>query len=214
MSSIVSMGQLLLAAVCFLLLARGFPFYHPVSFHKASADLRIPKIPDGFLLHRRPTRKRQLLASSIEASGTIEGSIDGNEYEYIEYDELTEKQFMGSVWLVGTNEADNEGNVTDKVTETKLFLTTDDQDKKVAMWGDCSKGKWYIDNGNFLASKESLFGRRYWTCYADDFYFMEGTIQGWSLISPAMKLGMFQAIRLDVDKEVMGEAPWIRRSNQ
>lgn len=72
----------------------------------------------------------------------------------------------------------------------------------------------------FSISKESFggwFGKKIWAGNIDDFYYLEGTVRGWSPISPASVVGQWQAIRLGVvdgervTVEERGEAPWFNR---
>ena len=57
-------------------------------------------------------------------------------------------------------------------------------------------------------------GKKIWAGTIDDFYYLEGTVRGWSPISPASVDGQWQAVRLGVVDgervavEERGEAPW------
>jgi hypothetical protein len=131
---------------------------------------------------------------------------DEDEFEYVEYDTLTEEEFLGSEWLVGTVMDSN----TKKVAETWCRLAVDKDGKNVAIWGDKSEGNWNWDVANqFLSfSKTSLVGKDIWAGVVEDYYYMAGTVRGWSFFSPASVLGQWQAKRLGADPEEAGTAPW------
>lgn len=135
-----------------------------------------------------------------------EDDDDDDEYEFVEYDILTEPEFMGSEWLVGTV-MDNDPN---KIVETWVRLATDKDGKNVAIWGDGAQGTWSLDVANqFLSmSKENIFGKDIWAGVVDDYYFTMGTVRGWSFISPASVRGQWQAKRLGVDPDEAGTPPW------
>jgi hypothetical protein len=131
---------------------------------------------------------------------------DDEEYEYIEYDNLTEKEFVGSEWLVGTC-WDNRNNIQ----ETWCRLIVDTDGKNVAIWGDNSQGSWNLDVASqFISwSKENkLLGKQIWAATVDDYYYLQGTVRGWRFWSAAAVLGQWQARRLGVDKDEAGIAPW------
>ena len=159
-----------------------------------------------------PSSSNSVLYSSSTTT-TSETSIaeeddddDDDEYEYVEYDILTEKEFMGSEWLVGTV-MDSKPNT---IAETWVRLATDRNGKNVAIWGDGSQGKWTWDVANqFLSmSKENIFGKNIWAGVVDDYYFTLGTVRGWSVLTPAEVKGQWQAKRLGVDPQEAGTAPW------
>jgi len=131
---------------------------------------------------------------------------EDDEFEYVEYDILTEKEFMGSEWLVGTV-MDSRPN---SIAETWVRLATDRNGKNVAIWGDGSQGKWAWDVANqFLSmSKENIFGKNIWAGVVDDYYFTLGTVRGWSVLTPAAVKGQWQAKRLGVDPQEAGTPPW------
>jgi hypothetical protein len=131
---------------------------------------------------------------------------DDEEYEYIEYDNLTEKEFVGSEWLVGTC-WDNRNDIQ----ETWCRLIVDTDGKNVAIWGDNSQGSWNLDVASqFISwSKENkLLGKQIWAATVDDYYYLQGTVRGWRFWSAAAVLGQWQARRLGVDKDEAGIAPW------
>ena len=120
---------------------------------------------------------------------------------------LTEADFYNSEWRVGTL-MDRKNNIV----ETWCRCVVKDG-QFVAVWGDNSEGKWAFDAASqfFSISKDSFggwFGKQIWAGTVDDYYFMEGTVRGWSPISPASVEGQWQAKRLGVDPEEAGGAPW------
>jgi hypothetical protein len=135
-------------------------------------------------------------------------SNDADEYEYVEFDNLTEQEFIGSEWLIGTNWDQN----TNKIDETWARLIVDTDGKNVVVWGDQSKGTWTLDvAAQFLSlSKENvLAGKEIWACTVSDYYFLQGTVRGWKYWSAAAVIGQWQAKRLGVDREEAGTAPWL-----
>jgi len=164
-----------------------------------------------------------------DSEGDSEGDGEGEEYEYVteEFDLLTEDDFAGSEWKIGTL-MDN----SDKITTTWVRLTSpqpsaDDAinapadnflkrvqgNKQAAVWGDDSKGTWAFDaTTQFLSiSKDTplgLGGKKIWAVEVDDYYFLNGGVRGWSPWAACDNLGQWQAIRLGVDDEERGVAPW------
>jgi len=147
---------------------------------------------------------------AMDASTTDEDEDD--DFEYVEYEILTEREFMGSEWLVGTVMDSRPNNIA----ETWVRLATDRDGKNVAIWGDGSQGKWSLDVANqFLSmSKENIFGKNIWAGVVDDYYFTLGTVRGWSIISPAEVKGQWQARRLGVDPKEAGTAPWFETTTE
>ncbi|KAL7569848.1 hypothetical protein ACA910_008517 [Epithemia clementina (nom. ined.)] len=137
---------------------------------------------------------------------------DGDEYEYVEYERLTESEFVMSEWLVGTNWDSSRS----KIDETWVRLIVDDDGKNVAYWGDKSEGKWSLDVATqFLSiSKENLYGKQIWAGVVDDFYYLQGTVRGWTYWQAAAVLGQWQAKRLGVDKEEAGTPPWFENDEE
>ena len=138
---------------------------------------------------------------------------DDDEYEYVDFDSLTEEEFIGSEWIVGTNWDKN----PKKIDETWTRLIVDKDGKNIAVWGDDSKGTWTFDvPSQFLSiSKENLFaGKKIWACAISDYYFLQGTVRGWTYWSAAAVIGQWQAKRLGVDKEETGTAPWFMTSEE
>mmetsp|Transcript_19242 Transcript_19242/g.27064 ORF Transcript_19242/g.27064 Transcript_19242/m.27064 type:complete len:240 (+) Transcript_19242:67-786(+) len=130
-----------------------------------------------------------------------------DEWEYEEFENLTETDFYGSEWKVGTL-MDN----SNKIQETWCRLVVKDG-QNIAIWGDSADGKWNFDVASqFLSiSKESFggwFGKQIWAGSVDDYYYIQGTVRGWSPISPASVLGQWQSSRLGVSKDEAGIAPW------
>lgn len=130
---------------------------------------------------------------------------DDDEYEYIEYEMLTETEYEGSEWMVGTVWDNNKNDI--KETWVRLAI---DGDKNVAIWGDDAEGTWSLDTASqFLAiSKNYLWGKQIWAGVVDDYYFSQGTVRGWTYLTPASVLGQWQARRLGVDSDEAGTAPW------
>ncbi|GAX24158.1 hypothetical protein FisN_4Lh241 [Fistulifera solaris] len=174
-------------------------------------------ITDTRTIRKRPFVNRlgtATTSSNIETAVSENSSgDDDDDYEYIEIERLTESDFAGSEWLVGTNWDNNR----DKIEETWLRCAVDQDGNNVAIWGDDSKGKWSIDiaSGFFSASKESLImGKKIWATTADDYYYMQGTVRGWSFVSAANVMGQWQARRLGVDKDEAGVPPWFEESSK
>ncbi len=171
---------------------------------------------DTSTMRRRPFLHRlgtATTSSNLETAVSENSNDDDDDYEYIEIERLTESDFAGSEWLVGTNWDNNR----DKIDETWMRCAVDQDGNNVAIWGDDSKGKWSIDiaSGFFSASKESLImGKKIWATTADDYYYMQGTVRGWSFVSAANVMGQWQARRLGVDKDEAGVAPWFGESSE
>lgn len=160
----------------------------------------------------RSTLSHQLsVAATSDALSNTSEDEDDEDYEYVEYDILTEPEFMGSEWLVGTV---MDGN-SDKIVETWVRLATDKDGKNVAIWGDNSQGIWAFDVANqFLSfSKEQLWGKDIWAGVVDDYYYTQGTVRGWNFFSAAAVRGQWQARRLGVDPNEAGVAPWFEKED-
>jgi hypothetical protein len=138
---------------------------------------------------------------------------DDDEYEYVEFDSLAETDFAGSEWLVGT---EFEGKENKPIQETWCRLFVTEEGKNLAFWGDNSEGTWSFDVASqFLTlSKDSLFGKRIWACTTDDFYYLQGTVRGWTYLQSARVLAQWQARRLGVDPEEAGIAPWFEEQDE
>ena len=150
--------------------------------------------------------------SKLSVDTDIE-SDDDDEYEYVEFDSLTEQEFIGSEWIVGTNWDKN----PNKIDETWTRLIVDKDGKNIAVWGDDSKGTWTFDiPSQFLSiSKENLLaGKQIWACTISDYYFLQGTVRGWTYWSAAAVIGQWQAKRLGVDKDEAGTAPWFMTAEE
>jgi len=155
---------------------------------------------------------QQLQKQNIREDGESDENED--EFEYVEYDVLTEEEFVGSEWMIGTNW----DNRPSDIAETWVRLIVDKNGKNVAIWGDDNntQGKWSLDVASqFLSiSKENvLWGKKIWACTVDDFYYLQGTVRGWNFLSAACVLGQFQAKRLGVDPNEAGTAPWFQQDN-
>jgi hypothetical protein len=154
-----------------------------------------------------------LYSDASISSGTPQAlKEDSDEYEYVEYDILREEDFAKSEWLIGTNWE----NRQNKIEETWVRLAITEDGKNLAVWGDKSEGKWNLDAASqFLSiSKENIFGKRIWAGSVDDYYYVQGTVRGWTYWSAAEILGQWQAKRLGVDPEEAGEAPWFEDDGQ
>jgi hypothetical protein len=138
---------------------------------------------------------------------------DDDEYEYVEFDSLAEADFAGSEWLVGTVFEGKENKPIDE-TWVRLFVT--EEGKNLAFWGDNSEGTWNFDVASqFLTmSKDNLFGKRIWACTTEDFYYLSGTVRGWTYLQSARVLAQWQARRLGVDPEEAGVAPWFEEQDE
>ena len=135
-----------------------------------------------------------------------------------EFELLTERDFYNTEWKIGTL-MENKPRNAKSIDTTWVRLVTNDSGENIAIWGDDSKGKWTIDVPSqfFSISKETIggwLGKKIWAGTIDDFYYLEGTVRGWSPISPASVDGQWQAVRLGVVDgervavEERGEAPW------
>jgi hypothetical protein len=138
----------------------------------------------------------------------VAADADEEEWEYEEYTALKEEDFYASEWKAGTAWSSN----PNKIEETWVRLVTKDN-QLMAYWGDGAEGKWSLDaSSQFLSvSKETFggwFGKKIWAGAVDDFYYMQGTVRGWSPLLPASVLGEWQFKRLGVSDEERGTAPW------
>lgn len=155
-----------------------------------------------------------LKSSTTADAGSVETTNeddDDEEYEYVEYDILQESDFVGSEWLMGTVW----DNKPDKIEETWVRLVFDN-DKNVAYWGDKSQGTWSLDVASqFLSmSKEGWLGKQIWATTVDDYYYLQGTVRGWTYWQPASVLAQWQAKRLGVDPQEAGTAPWFEEQEE
>lgn len=161
-------------------------------------------------------RLQIILASSTSSVESLtvasdDDEDDDDEFEYVEYDILTEAEFVGSEWLVGTVMDKRE-----KIGETWVRLGTNKDGKNVAIWGDNSEGNWNFDTANqFLSvSKNAFWGKNIWAGVVDDFYFCRGTVRGWNFLSAASVVGQWQAKRLGAEKDEAGDAPWFGEDDE
>ena len=152
--------------------------------------------------------------SVASSSSTSDDNDDEEEeeYEYVEYDALTEAEFVGSEWLVGTCWDNN----SEKIDETWVRLVVSEDGKNLCYWGDKSEGKWALDVASqFLSiSKESFFGKQIWAGIVDDYYYLQGTVRGWTYLQPASVLAQWQAKRLGVDPDEAGTPPWFEQDEE
>lgn len=151
---------------------------------------------------------------------------DDGEMEWVEeeFELLTERDFYNTEWKIGTLMENKPREVKSIDTTWVRLVTTEDGENK-AVWGDNSKGKWTVDVPSqfFSISKESFggwFGKQIWAGTIEDFYFLEGTVRGWSPLSPASVEGQWQAVRLGVldgdrvSQDERGEAPWFMEKEE
>mmetsp|Transcript_18305 Transcript_18305/g.33188 ORF Transcript_18305/g.33188 Transcript_18305/m.33188 type:complete len:286 (-) Transcript_18305:113-970(-) len=163
-------------------------------------------------------------ADAQQEKGDTDMTMDNEEeeWEYVEYEMLKEKDFVGSEWRVGTVMERS----PQKIEETWVRLVTTVQDGlggekvvNVAYWGDGRQGKWNLDVASqFLSiSKETWggwLGKQIWAGAVEDYYFLEGTVRGWSPVQPASVLGEWQSKRLGVDPSESGTPPWFQEQNE
>jgi len=145
---------------------------------------------------------------------------EDDEMEWIEeeFELLAESDFYNTEWKIGTI-MENKPREASSIDTTWVRLVTTENGDNKAIWGDNSQGKWTIDVPSqfFSISKETFggwFGKQIWAGTVDDFYYLDGTVRGWSPISPASVEGQWQGVRLGVVEgdrvsvEERGEAPW------
>lgn len=169
-------------------------------------------------LYSSSTSKEETTATvsssdSLDISAPNNALDDDDEYEYIEYEVLTEAEFLNSEWLVGTNRDSR----PDKIDETWARLIVDRDGKNVVVWGDGAEGSWNLDVASqFLSvSKENKFtGKDIWACSVTDYYYLQGTVRGWRFWAAASVIGQWQARRLGVDPEEAGVAPWFEEDEE
>jgi hypothetical protein len=145
-------------------------------------------------------------------SDTDTDDEDGD-WEYVEFDTLTEADLVGSEWLVGTC-WDNNPNTID---ETWCRLVTNPSDgTNLVIWGDSSQGKWSLDVATqyVTISKTKPWGKQIWACLVEDYYYMRGTVRGWTYWAAAAVEAQWQAKRLGVDPEEAGVAPWFEEKKE
>lgn len=143
----------------------------------------------------------------LSSSSSAEGKSE-EEWEYVEFESLTEADVVGSEWIIGTNWNDK----PNKIDETWVRLLTTEDGKNEAIWGDDSTGTWAIDAASqyFSISKNYLWGKTIWAGVVEDYYYQQGTVRGWNYWSAAAVYGQWQARRLGVDPEEAGAAPWFQ----
>lgn len=138
------------------------------------------------------------------------------EWEYLEYEDLQESDFVGSEWLVGTNYDNNPNRIEE--TWVRCLVDSDNKSGKQqpCIWGDGSKGTWSFDRASqyFSLSKEYFYGKTIWAGVVEDYYYLQGTVRGWTYISAARVVGQWQAKRLGVDPEEAGTAPWFEEKEE
>lgn len=149
-------------------------------------------------------RRLQTWASKMTSSALT--ADDDDDFEYVEYDNLSEADLVGSEWLVGTNL----NRKPDEIKETWVRLIQDSSGKNKCVWGDTSEGVWSIDVASQYVSmsKNYLWGKSIWAGVASDYYYLQGTVRSWTYFSAAEVDGQWQARRLGCDAEEAGVAPW------
>jgi len=172
----------------------------------------------------REFQRSALAATDVEAppsSLTSNDDDDDDEWDYEEYEDLVEADFYGSEWKVGTvMDGDPSSTKKLKIEETWCRLLVEEVEQGIGkqqlqrcIWGDGGRGKWKFDRGSqFLSLTKETYGgwlgKRIWAGTVTDFYYLDGSVRGWSPISPATVVGQWQAKRLGVDKGEAGKAPW------
>jgi hypothetical protein len=169
----------------------------------------IPSSRLSYKYHPAILSARTMVAAALEsppASDQVDD--DDDDYEYIEYESLTEADFLNSEWLVGTLRGTEINN--NNIQETWVRLGRQDDGKNVCFWGTKQQGTWSLDVASqFLSiSQEHFYGKEIWACTVDDYYYLQGTVRGWNFWSAASVYGQWQAKRLGVDKEEAGPEPW------
>lgn len=150
--------------------------------------------------------------NTLTTANTDDDDDEEEEWEYVEYEELSEADMIGSEWLVGTVMDRN----PNKIEETWCRCVVDDDGKNVCIWGDGSKGKWSLDRASQYVSwsKEYLWGKEIWAGTAEDYYYLQGTVRGWTYLTPASVDGQWQAKRLGVDPDEAGTPPWFEEEQE
>ncbi|KAL9181665.1 hypothetical protein ACHAXT_012008 [Thalassiosira profunda] len=210
-----------------LLLSHGAGAFAPSLARPAGSSLSADAAGRRRLLcsHDEVARSRRrgaaLGMSAAEAALPLPAEDDDDDdMEWVEeeFELLTERDFYNTEWKIGTL-MDNKPREASSIDTTWVRLVTTDSGENAAIWGDDSKGKWTLDVPSqfFSISKETFggwFGKQIWAGTVEDFYYLEGTVRGWSPISPASVDGQWQAVRLGevdgerVSVEERGEAPW------
>jgi hypothetical protein len=220
-SSLISL-QIVVCVLLSPFICQGWVSQTPSSLHPTYSMSSTQNSLDSKPISELPSsqgRLRIVLESSTAATEGLtvasdddEDDDEDDEYEYVEYEILTEAEFLGSEWLVGTVMDNQLGNIA----ETWVRLAVDKDGKNVAIWGDKASGNWNWDVANqFLSvSKSAPWGKNIWAGVVDDFYFCRGTVRGWNFFSAASVVGQWQAKRLGVDKEEVGEAPWFEEEEE
>lgn len=155
-------------------------------------------------------RRLQTVARTM-ASSALTVDEDDDDFEYVEYDNLSEADLVGSEWLVGTNLNKKPSDIQ----ETWVRLIQDSNGKNKCVWGDKSEGVWSIDVASQYVSmsKNYLWGKSIWAGVASDYYYLQGTVRAWTYVTPAEVDGQWQARRLGCDAEEAGVAPWFQEVN-
>eukprot|EP00547_Thalassionema_nitzschioides_P000672 CAMPEP_0194213848 /NCGR_PEP_ID=MMETSP0156-20130528/14718_1 /TAXON_ID=33649 /ORGANISM="Thalassionema nitzschioides, Strain L26-B" /LENGTH=190 /DNA_ID=CAMNT_0038941977 /DNA_START=110 /DNA_END=682 /DNA_ORIENTATION=+ len=150
-----------------------------------------------------------------DISLAVEGADDDEddeEWEYVEFESITEADLLGSEWLVGTCY----DKKPDKIDETWCRLARTEKNENIAVWGDNSEGKWSLDVASqyITISKNYVWGKQIWSCVVEDYYYLAGTVRSWSYLTAAAVEAQWQAKRLGADKEEAGIAPWFDEESE
>jgi len=189
-----------------------------------TAFLQPSRCPTNLSPSTRTSRIPPVQAPPVHAHRPLLSSTD--EYEEVELDELTNSDFDTTYdengelqyfteWKIGTLSK----NKPMEIVTTWVRLFSDRTDGKflgggqLAEWGDGRKGKWSFDErSQFLSISKDTFvgigGKDIWACEVNDFYYLRGAVRGWRPWAAADVKGQWQGIRLGVDQEERGEAPW------
>lgn len=230
-ATIPTNSLLLLIAICSTYLSQCK--VESFSLHQSSSASAVAITSRGVITTTAIIKSQQSRTSSTSlfmsdaALSLTEGDDDDEEWVEEEFELLTERDFYNTEWKIGTLMEGSPRSTTSIDTTWVRLMTTEDGQTNKAVWGDGSKGKWMIDVPSqfFSISKETFggwFGKQIWAGTIDDFYFLEGTVRGWSPISPASVVGQWQAIRLGsmedgsdrVSAEERGEAPWFMEEDE
>ena len=182
-------------------------YNHPVTFGASTTSLNAAELDTK---EEENSQEENKIVVNNEEKDEVEEDDDDDEYELVEYENLTVADFIKSEWKVGTNW----NHKKDKVDVTWVRLIIDEKDStNVAIWGDGAKGKWQLDeSAQFISVSKETFGgwggKKIWAGPMEDYYYMQGTVRGWNPIRSASVLGLWQMIRLGVDEEERGTAPW------
>jgi len=185
----------------------------PLSFHgsrpgysNSNTLFRAPSLVSKTHGHGTSARRSSIDTETDGTSNALSETSEEeeDEYEEVEFEYMLYDDMLGSEWKIGDLMEDKK-----QINEYWFRLLTNEE----VVWGDNSKGKWKLDErAQFLTiSKESFggwLGKKIWACNLVDFYYLEGTIRGWTPLEAATVKGQWQAKRLGCTDEERGPAPW------